>query len=92
MPRNNADFQFSALYHGSEHPFAPGDVVEPNKHMFGKAYATPHAHVASMFGRGHVYQVEPIGDHEVEFADTESPFITSKQGFKVIKKVQEGRD
>jgi hypothetical protein len=43
-----------------------------------------------MFGRGHVFQVEPVGETETEFADTPAPFVTSKQGFKVVKKVREG--
>lgn len=90
MGRNNGDFQGSALYHGSEHPFEPGDTVKPNKHIFGKAYATHNPEIASMFGRGHVFQVEPIGETETEFADTAAPFVSSKQGFKVVKKVREG--
>ena len=29
MTRNNADFQASALYHGTAHPFQIGDVILP---------------------------------------------------------------
>lgn len=40
MTRNNADFQSSALFHGTVHPFQIGDIVKP---MNGDshAYATP---------------------------------------------------
>jgi hypothetical protein len=29
MGRNNADFQTSALYHGTSHVFSPGDIILP---------------------------------------------------------------
>jgi hypothetical protein len=29
MTRNNADFQQSALFHGTVHPFQIGDIIEP---------------------------------------------------------------
>jgi hypothetical protein len=29
MGRNNSDFQQSALYHGTIHPFSVGDIVKP---------------------------------------------------------------
>lgn len=73
MPRNNADFQQSALFHGSPHPFTVGDVIEPrNKHRFGiVAFATPGIHTAKAFakqtrlaGPGSVFQVEPVDPSE----------------------------
>jgi hypothetical protein len=39
MTRNNADFQASALFHGTVHPFQIGDIVEPRNG--NPAYATP---------------------------------------------------
>lgn len=44
MGRNNADFQNSALYHGTVHPFQVGDVVTPGED--GKAWATSDLGVA----------------------------------------------
>lgn len=90
MGRNNSDFQESALYHGSEHPFEPGDVVKPNKYLGGVAFATPSMEGAAVFGRGHVFQVEALGKTETQYSDTPVPFVTSTDGFKVIKKVREG--
>lgn len=48
MTRNNADFQASALFHGTVHPFQIGDIVEPRNGNPAYAttdleYATNHA-------------------------------------------------
>ena len=39
MGRNNGDFQSSALYHGTVHPFQIGDVVSPIQSSSGNAEA-----------------------------------------------------
>lgn len=55
MGRNNADFQNSALYHGTIHPFSVGDVVTP-RGVWGDGYAwaTPNVDVAKRRGEDHV--------------------------------------
>jgi hypothetical protein len=44
MTRNNADFQSSALFHGTVHPFQIGDIIEPRNG--NPAYATPRLEYA----------------------------------------------
>jgi hypothetical protein len=39
MGRSNKEFQQSALFHGTAHPFRKGDIVVPGND--GYAYATP---------------------------------------------------
>jgi len=55
MGRNNADF-----FHGSDHPFKPGDVVEPRGYP-AVAWASTQPSVAKMYGKK-IYHVEPMGD------------------------------
>lgn len=73
MGRNNADFQASALYHGSYHPFEIGDVVEPSASR-KLAFASPQLETARMFAKGvnrktnttggRVFEVEPVDPNE----------------------------
>jgi hypothetical protein len=50
MGRNNADFQSSALYHGTTHPFTVGDIIEPRSQSLAFATDNPalaHLHAAT---------------------------------------------
>lgn len=100
MPRNNADFHNSILYHGSNHPFIAGDVVKPMETPGQKSlglpapthsYATDSPLIASIYGEK-IYRVEPLDHEEVEksrplYAGSpprEAHYYTSKKGFKVL--------
>ena len=50
------------LFHGSDHDFSPGDIVEPRTEEH--AYATTGLHTARAFG-GKVYEVEPVDPNSV---------------------------
>ena len=80
--RNNADFQASALFHGTHHPFQIGDVIEPRlidpgnpyaRESDAKAWATTDEESAFRFGgrktgkAPKVFQVEPIEKGEPQF-------------------------
>jgi len=77
MGRNNADFEESALYHGTVHPFNLGDVVIPKN--YSHAFATDSKHEARAYAdseaeietklRGEtvparVFTVEPVDQEE----------------------------
>lgn len=86
MGRNTADFQASALFHGTHHPFQVGDVVEPTlidptsayaRPSDAKAWATPDEESAFRFGSrktgraAKVFQVEPVEEGEPEFLNND---------------------
>lgn len=89
MTRNKLDFS-KGLFHGSDHEFNPGDVIEPRDMMtpnYGIAWASTNKDVASGYGK-HLYQVEPSEDIKRQ-AGTGKEFgiYNSETGFKVIGKV-----
>jgi hypothetical protein len=86
MGRNNKDFQTSALFHGTSHPFNDGDIVEPrlidpndsySRASEAKAWASPDADSAFRFGSrklgraANVFQVEPLEDGETKFLNND---------------------
>jgi hypothetical protein len=100
MGRNNADFQGGILYHGSPHPFQPGDIVRPRNPKLG-ASATPDFEMAKGYSQSRylplphlvekgytprVFQVEPMSTATYgKFGGKE---VNDKQGFKIIKEVK----
>jgi hypothetical protein len=83
--RNNADF-----FHGSDHPFKPGDVIEPNhdpknKGQPGIVWASTNRDVAASYG-SKVYRVAPVGDDvkRQPGAGKEFGIHNSRTGFKVL--------
>ena len=95
MGRNNADFEESALYHGTSHPFEVGDIVEPR--MLGKAWATNSYETASRYGRQgvtRVFRVEPLVTGEPTSNSVGGKrYISSEWGFRVLGEVdEEGND
>lgn len=100
MPRNNADFAESVLYHGSDHAFSVGDIISPAFSSYGsrpgyaaRTFAADNHVLASMFGK-HVYEVEPIDPTEAEPTHNIGGVgfeWESTKGFKVKRKV-EGHD
>lgn len=47
MARNNADFQDSALYHGTAHPFQVGDIIEPQGNTNWKQSSGTHVYTTT---------------------------------------------
>lgn len=97
MGRNNKDFKGQILYHGTPAVLNPGDVIHAGEE--GQAFATPNLEEAHQYGAiqayrrsnlkdntHHVYEVEPIGEVEVKYPDSDSPYYGSKEGLKVIRK------
>ena len=84
MGRNNSDFS-AGLFHGSDHEFNEGDMVNPGKD--GDAWASTNKSVAAGYG-ANVYAVEHQGD-AVRFPGALKKFgiHSSRTGYKVIKKV-----
>jgi len=77
--------QFGPLFHGSDHEFAPGDVIEPKTKSY--AHATPDLRTARVFGE-HVYEVEPINTDEtwtrtMKYMKRGVHFETLGPGFRV---------
>ena len=78
MGRNNLDF-----FHGTDHTFMPGDIVEPRSYA-GVAYAATNRDVAAGYGKN-VYKVEPIGEVQRQAgAAKEFGIHHAKEGFRVI--------
>ena len=85
MANRNAHFKQSALFHGSDHPFQVGDLVEPRSYA-NVAYASTNRDVAAGYGK-HVYTVEPIGEVQKQAgAAKEFGIYHSKDGFRVLGK------
>ena len=78
------------LFHGTDHPFQPGDLVRGETSVGGFpepgiAYATPDRNLARRFGK-HVFQVKPL-DIEKTYASryTDDAYeVFSPVGFEVI--------
>ena len=82
MGRNNKDF-----YHGSNHDFKPGELVEPRSYA-NVAYASTNREVASGYG-SKLYKVEPIGEVKRQAgAAKEFGIYHSTEGFRVIGKAE----
>ena len=80
MGRNNNDFA-KGLFHGSEHDFQPGDLVEPRTD--GIAWASTNREVAGSYG-SKVYRVEPSEDIKRQpGAAKEFGIHNSRTGFRV---------
>ena len=92
----------SALFHGTMAKLKPGDIVEPRSGVgYGAqlAFATPHHGAARAFAtpdegeKGYIYHVEPVDKEEQLGGGQIKGFpkgvreVTSKKGFKVVKKV-----
>jgi hypothetical protein len=71
MTRNNADFQASALFHGTVHPFQIGDIVEPRNG--NPAYATANLEYAKT--------------HAGRREDVESNRVANQQGHEEAAKI-----
>ena len=82
MTRNNADFQASALYHGTLHPFQVGDIVEPRSND-GYAYATPSIDYAEEHMR------RQLGGKLWEQAKEENPTYNTPTGKQYHQWLQE---
>jgi hypothetical protein len=81
MPRNNADFRASALFHGSFHPFEIGDIVKAPSELM-PAYATDSREEAESYGD--VYKVEPVGRTYSQKSPEGTTHHESFSGFRVI--------
>ena len=85
MANRKAHFTQSALFHGSDHAFKVGDIVEPRSYA-GVAYASTNREVASSYG-ANLYRVEPMGEvNRQAGAAKEFGIFHSKAGFKVVGK------
>lgn len=92
MGRNNADFQSSALYHGSPHGFSIGDTISPEYSTTDSTVSATDDYDTAEFYRnlnnpertGGIYQVEPIDTPEVIAHDDDTREYRSKAGFKVV--------
>jgi hypothetical protein len=94
-------FQGGTLYHGSPHPFKPGDIIRPRNPKLG-ASATPDKDMARGYAQSRflplphlvakgykprVFQVEPVSTAtHGKFGGKE---VNDKQGFRVIKEVED---
>jgi hypothetical protein len=100
MPRNNRNehFVIGALYHGSNRVFEDGKMIKPGSKLgksgwktafatYDKTVAEDHANLQANLngGKPAVYEVEAPKDVE-EHPDV-SYTMTSKTGFKVVKRV-----
>jgi hypothetical protein len=82
MANRNAHFKDSVLFHGSDHAFSVGDIVEPRSYA-NVAYASTNRDVAAGYGK-HVYKVEPMGEVTRQAgAAKEFGIYHSKDGFRV---------
>jgi hypothetical protein len=73
------------FFHGSNHPFEVGDLVDPSFDSWGggEAHATNDHMIASTYG-DNVYQVEPIGHLKKISSDNATVHhYTSHDGFRV---------
>lgn len=78
MGRSNKEF-----FHGTNHEFNVGDVVEPRSYA-GVAYASTNRDVAASYG-SNVYRVEPIEDVQRHSgAAKEFGIHYAKKGFRVL--------
>ena len=85
MANRKAHFQQSAMFHGSDHAFNVGDIVEPRSYA-GVAYASTNREVASSYG-ANLYTVEPIGEVSRQAgAAKEFGIYHSREGFRVTGK------
>jgi hypothetical protein len=81
------------FYHGSNHEFKTGDVVDPKFDPWGdnEAHATPNLDVARGYGE-HTYQVEPIGSHYLAAAHEDDgrtlEHWSSNEGWRVKGRVK----
>jgi hypothetical protein len=81
MGRSNNEFA-KGLFHGSEHDFQPGDMVEPRSD-WGTAWASTNKDVAKGYG-SKVYEVEPAEDiQRHRGAAKEFGIYHSKIGYRV---------
>ena len=55
MGRNNSDFHESRLFHGTVHPFKPGDMITPDPQHHEHAYATESVDYAKDVAHNRVY-------------------------------------
>jgi 8-oxo-dGTP diphosphatase len=85
-------------YHGSEHPFRPGDLVNPgypSPHRGGSddhVYFTSDPGEAAVFARprrgGHVYEVEPQGSYEGDPEDEDRGInYQSMHPLRIVRRV-----
>lgn len=94
MGRNKGDFHAQILYHGTPAALSPGDTVNPGRE--GVAFATHDLLQAHFFGgfklpgqgaEHNTYEVQPIGDVETKYADSDMPYYGSREGLRVVSKV-----
>lgn len=98
-PNIGQQFKGGILYHGSPHPFQPGDIVRPRNRKLG-ASATPDLEMAKGYGRSRylpikhlveqgykprVFQVEPVST--ATHGKFDGKEVNDKQGFRVIKEL-----
>lgn len=94
MMSRTEEFQNSALFHGTAHPFQVGDVVTPMN--MPAAFAASDPRSASIYSSirsrvtgqpGRLFQVEPLQDddtYEEKETRTGAKIATSRKGFKVV--------
>ena len=90
----NEEFQNSALYHGTAHPFQVGDIVTPvnmpaafaaSDPRSASIYSSIRSHVSGKPGR--LFQVEPLEEDDTyteRETRTGDKVATSRKGFKVV--------
>lgn len=74
------------MFHGSYHPFEPGDIVQPPSEGM-PAYATNSKKEARQYGE--IYQVEPLSiDDQYPTSGNKSVNYESNTGFRIIKHIK----
>ncbi len=90
------------LFHGTNHQFKPGDIIDAQHSRRGVtmlhegkqyAFASTDPGEATFAGRvgreGHVYRVEPVGQHEYDPHQGSATSRRTSGGFRVVEEVQQ---
>lgn len=77
-----------SLFHGSSHVFEPGEVVSPDKDIWGEGevHATNDPMFASTFG-DYVYEVSPLDAPKMVQEEGGKEHWVSRKGYRVTKQV-----
>ena len=83
MTRNNADF-----FHGSNHRFQVGDIVEPTESYGEKlAWATDDPFLAASYGQ-HLFAVTPLNPEDIKLSVVNNILaVRSPSGFRVTRHI-----